>query len=70
VLTIHSFLLVACELVGSVPPPPLCACIGMSWGDLYLDLWSWDSALSIVTTLTRWTIWGSNSGTEKKLFLL
>ena len=22
--------------VGAVPPPPLCACVGMSWGDFYL----------------------------------
>jgi hypothetical protein len=25
-----------CDWVGPVPLPPLCDCIGMSWGDLYL----------------------------------
>jgi len=23
-------------LGGAIPPPPLCVCIGISWGDLYL----------------------------------
>jgi hypothetical protein len=25
-----------CEWAGAVPLPPLCACIGLAWGDLYL----------------------------------
>jgi hypothetical protein len=35
-LTIHLLLVSACDLVGSVPTPPLCIRIGISWGDLYL----------------------------------
>jgi len=34
VLTSHFFLGPGCRSVGAVPPPPLCACSGMSWADL------------------------------------
>jgi hypothetical protein len=36
VMTTHLLLVLDCEWVGAIPPPPLCACTGMSWGDLYL----------------------------------
>ena len=32
----HLFLVPGCEWVGVTTPPPLCACIGMSWNGLYL----------------------------------
>ena len=36
VMTAHLLLVPGCEGVGAIPLPPLCACIGMSRGDLYL----------------------------------
>ena len=36
VLTTDLLLVSGCELVGAIPPPPFCACIGMLWGNLYL----------------------------------
>ena len=33
VMTTHLFLVPSCELVGDISPHPVCACIGMSWGD-------------------------------------
>ena len=38
VLTTHLFLVPSCELVGAIFPHTVCACIGMSWGDLPLTL--------------------------------
>jgi len=42
-----SFYCQGCELAGVIPLPSLCACIGMSWGDLYpytvrYMKWVWD----------------------------
>jgi len=31
VLTSHLLLLLGFNWVGTVPPPPFCACMGMSW---------------------------------------
>ena len=40
-LTTHLLLVPGCEWVGAIHPSPLCACIGMSWVDLYLCyLWA------------------------------
>ena len=35
VLTSYLCLLPGCKWVGAIPQLPLCACIGISWGDLY-----------------------------------
>jgi len=37
VQTTH-LLMLDCEVVGCKPPPPLCACVFTSWGDLYYSL--------------------------------
>lgn len=36
-LTTHPLLLPSCISVAAVPPPTLCVCIGMSWGDLLFN---------------------------------
>jgi hypothetical protein len=36
VLIAHLLLVLICEWVGAIPPPPLCAGIGMPWFDLNL----------------------------------
>jgi uncharacterized transporter YbjL len=36
VLIMHLLLVLGYERVGAIPPPPLRACLGISWGDLYL----------------------------------
>jgi len=40
VLTVHPNLKPTCEWVEAVPPPPLCARIGMSRGDLHCNKYS------------------------------
>jgi len=49
VLTSQLLLLLGFNWVGIVPPPPVCACIGMSTGDLYL--------YSYVPTFCRAMLW-------------
>jgi hypothetical protein len=38
-----SFQMPGCHWIRATPPPPLCACMGMSWGDLYLYVETWFS---------------------------
>ena len=36
---VNKFIVPFCEWVGAATPAALCACLGMSWGDFYIDLY-------------------------------
>jgi hypothetical protein len=36
---VNQFLVPFCEWVGAARPTALCACLGMSWGDVYIALY-------------------------------
>jgi hypothetical protein len=47
-LTTHLLLVLCCKVVGATPSPPLCACIGKSWGDIYLYLYLYFSITQVL----------------------
>jgi len=51
ILTIHLLLELGCKVLGVLLLPPLCACMGMSWGDLYLHCFLYKFSNILVTNV-------------------